>query len=167
MNWWEETHINKTYWLLENINSLNLTSEEALVLLMIDYLTTTHQELNPQIISQKCNLSLEKIDELITSLSLKNYLRLTVQADHVSFDYSNVFLPVPLDKIDLKEIFLLFEEEFGRPLTQPEMVQLNKWIKTYQKFDIIDALRYAVVAKKLSFNYINRILENKQNESKK
>ena len=165
MNWWEEPHINKTHWLFENIKHLNLTSDEAIVLLMVDYLTTFNYEINPQILSEKCNMSLEKIDQIMMDLSVKNYLKLKMKNDQIKFDYSNVFAPTTIDKIDLKEIFLLFEEEFGRPLTQPEMVKLNNWIKNYQKYDIIDALRYASVAKKLNFNYINRILENKKNET--
>lgn len=164
-NWWEAPHINRTYWLLEQLRQLNLTSNEAIVLLMIDYLSTTHQALDPQVLSQKCNLSLIEIDQIITDLGVKGYLKLKIKDNQVTFDYANLFNPTPVDQLQLKEIFLLIEEEFGRPLTQPEMVQLNHWIKNYTRFQIIDALRYASVTKKLSFNYINRILENQKLET--
>ena len=63
-----------------------------------------------------------------------------------------------------QSIFEVFESEFGRLLSQPELVMLNNWMKQYTEADILDALRNAMVYKKVSMNYINTILANKQKE---
>lgn len=163
--WWQESHINRSAWILEHLNQLNLTAEETVVMLMIDLLTTHYREISPQVLSDKCHLSLEKIDDIITSLSTKNYLNLLVSPNGIQFNYDNIFNLDKEDKVAFSEMFALFEEEFSRPLSQPEMVMINQWIKKFPKYTIIDALRYASIMKKLNFNYINRILENNQHDN--
>ncbi|MDE8209222.1 DnaD domain protein, partial [Erysipelothrix rhusiopathiae] len=57
-----------------------------------------------------------------------------------------------------------FESEFGRLLSQNELMTLNTWLSKYSEADILDGLRNAVIYKKVSMQYINAILANKQKE---
>jgi DNA replication protein len=58
------------------------------------------------------------------------------------------------------EIFILFEQEFGRPLSPFEIETINVWLDEDQmKSALIKAaLREAVLMGKLNFKYIDRIL---------
>lgn len=63
-------------------------------------------------------------------------------------------------------VFLAFEEEFGRPLSPMECSMMNDWIDQdgIAEEVILVALREAVLAKKVNVRYIDRILLNwKQN----
>jgi DNA replication protein len=57
-------------------------------------------------------------------------------------------------------LFVLFEQEFGRPLTPFEYETINGWLDQDQYADelIRFALKESVFAGKLHFNYIDRIL---------
>lgn len=59
-----------------------------------------------------------------------------------------------------KNIFEIFEQEFGRPLSPLEIELINTWIDTdkYHQNIIILALKESVYANKLNFRYIDRIL---------
>jgi DNA replication protein len=59
-----------------------------------------------------------------------------------------------------KNLYAMFEEEFGRPLSPIECENLAMWIDQdgYSEELIIAALREAVISGKLFFRYIDRIL---------
>ncbi|GGM23081.1 DNA replication protein [Paraliobacillus quinghaiensis] len=64
------------------------------------------------------------------------------------------------DSEQAMNIFILFEQEFGRPLSPFEIETINIWIdEEEQKPALIKAaLREAVLMSKLNFKYIDRIL---------
>jgi len=57
-------------------------------------------------------------------------------------------------------LFHIFEQEFGRPLTPMEVEMINNWLDhdRYSQALILAALKEAVFAGKVSFRYIDRIL---------
>jgi DNA replication protein len=57
-------------------------------------------------------------------------------------------------------LFSVFEQEFGRPLTSMELETINGWLDkdNYDKDLVLYALRESVFAGKLHFRYIDRIL---------
>lgn len=57
-------------------------------------------------------------------------------------------------------LFYIFEQEFGRPLTPMEVDMINGWLDQdqYPKPLILTALKEAVFAGKINFRYIDRIL---------
>jgi len=59
-----------------------------------------------------------------------------------------------------KNLFVLFEQEFGRPLTPMECETINGWLDQdkYAEELILLALKESVFAGKLHFTYIDRIL---------
>jgi DNA replication protein len=59
-----------------------------------------------------------------------------------------------------KDLFSIFENEFGRPLTPMEMETISGWLDQdrYKEELILAALKEAVFAGKVHFKYIDRIL---------
>ncbi|WP_079910437.1 DnaD domain-containing protein [Paenibacillus sp. 32352] len=59
-----------------------------------------------------------------------------------------------------KDIFSIFEKEFGRPLTPMELESITGWIDkdSYPEELILAGLKEAVFAGKVHFRYIDRIL---------
>ncbi|MCL6453786.1 MAG: DnaD domain protein [Alicyclobacillus sp.] len=59
-----------------------------------------------------------------------------------------------------KNPVVLFEEEFGRPLSGLECEQIREWLERdkHPEWLVNEALREAVLANKYSFKYIDRIL---------
>src|SRR5699024_285231 len=70
---------------------------------------------------------------------------------------------------DIGTIFILFEQEFGRPLSPFEIETINHWLDDdYYSPEIIKAaLREDVLMSKLNFNYIERILRTWENKGNK
>jgi len=70
------------------------------------------------------------------------------------------------NRADLKKndqednLFYIFEQEFGRPLTPMEIDMINGWMDQDRYSDplILAALKEAVFAGKVSFRYVDRIL---------
>ncbi|MGZ4106484.1 MAG: DnaD domain-containing protein [Tumebacillaceae bacterium] len=65
-----------------------------------------------------------------------------------------------LEKKDQTNVFALFEQEFGRPLSPLEYEKIVRWIDEdqYKEEIIREALREAVLSAKFNFKYIDRIL---------
>lgn len=66
------------------------------------------------------------------------------------------------DQPRAKDIYSIFEDEFGRPLTNMEIAYLSEWIEGDQFSDtlVLEALRSAVSREKLNFKYIDAILRD-------
>ncbi|AMA73527.1 MULTISPECIES: DnaD domain-containing protein [Aneurinibacillus] len=64
------------------------------------------------------------------------------------------------ERRDIKNLYAIFEEEFGRPLSPIECENLAMWLDQdgYSEALIMAALREAVISGKLFFRYIDRIL---------
>lgn len=170
MKFWQESYFNRQNWILENIKLLKLSSKENLVLLLINFFIEQKREINLQILSEYCNLTEEEVDAAINLLSTKGFLQVQLTGKILQFSIDSIFQVQDLEQEEkIKELFEVFEEEFGRPLSQRELEQLQKWMKQYERSLIINALREASVLNKLSFQYIDQILfsiQRKQNESK-
>ncbi|MEA5026349.1 hypothetical protein SDC9_155446 [bioreactor metagenome] len=165
-NWWNQRYFDKRNWILENLQKLNLSMAEALVLLLIDYFNEYQIDLSLNILSEKCQVSVEEIDNMINSLHTKGYLDVKVLNKKISFSLDGLFEEKDQSNYDTASLYELFESELGRILTQSELSKLNAWLQTYDVDEIINALREALIYKKKDFNYIQRILLNKQQENK-
>lgn len=66
------------------------------------------------------------------------------------------------DEMNEGTIFVLFEQEFGRPLSPFEIESINAWLDVdhFKPTLIKAALRESVLMGKLNFTYIDRILRN-------
>ena len=132
---------------------------QGLILLLIDYYQEGRQVVTMENLAMQCHLDLEEIDAAIDDLVKMDYLVISTKNRKVYFDISGVFEDRPKLEVS-RDLFEVFEEEFGRPLSQKEMIAISQWQQGYDSKTIIKALREAVIQEKLSTSYIDRILEN-------
>ncbi|MBE6125806.1 MAG: DnaD domain protein [Erysipelotrichaceae bacterium] len=157
--WYQERYFSRRDWLLENMNRLEISPTQGLILLLIDYYQEGRQVVTMENLAMQCHLDLEEIDAAIDDLVKMDYLVISTKNRKVYFDISGVFEDRPKLEVS-RDLFEVFEEEFGRPLSQKEMIAISQWQQSYDSKTIIKALREAVIQEKLSTSYIDRILEN-------
>ncbi|CAM4313448.1 DnaD domain protein [Erysipelothrix inopinata] len=162
--WWNKAYVNRRDWILDNLGVLKLTPLQTVVLLMIDFLNQQNDPITLEVLSERTGIEMNKIDELIHDLVRQELLTIKVEGMGLEFCIDGVFQEgVVYDYVD-QGIFEVFETEFGRLLSQHELVMLNGWLSKYSEENILDALRAAIIYKKVSMNYINSILVNNEKE---
>lgn len=164
MVWWKKPYINRRDWLLENQAALKLTVDQLVMLLMIDYLNQQHEIITLELLAERLAVEPSVADTQIQDLMRKSYLTISVDQGRVIFDIDGIFENGILYEHVNEDIFKVFETEFGRLLSQNELQTLNAWLNQYDEEMIVDALRNAVIYKKVSMKYINSILVNMKKE---
>ena len=162
--WWTKRYINRRDWMLENLGVLKLTSDQAVILLMIDFMNEHQLSIIPSELAQRTGLDDVRVDEIIHNLVRSNILMLTPSKGGIDFNIDNLFQEsLRYEYVD-QNIFEVFESQLARPLSQPELVRLNGWLKIYAHDEVMTALRSAIGAKKVTMPYINSILINNRKE---
>ena len=87
----------------------------------------------------------------------RGWIEMKVTNKKIDYSLDPVFTKKPVVEIP-KTLFDLFEEHFARPLTSNEMSRLSNWMKHYEHEMIEWGLRKAIVNKRFSFGYIDKIL---------
>jgi len=154
---WQESYFNRKNWLMENIVSLNLSEREFMLLMLITLFMEQNRLITTESLSAHSNLSIQDVDDCLSQLCLKQYLQVTFTNGIMSFNMDGIFQQKEKD-VDALPIFQTFEQEFGRPLTQKELMMLSEWIRKYDNELIIYALREAAIYRKLNIKYIDTIL---------
>lgn len=162
--WWNKAYINRRDWILENLGSMKLSPTQTLVLLMIDFLNQQGVPITLELLAERTAVESHVVDETIHDLVRQNILAIKVSKDALEFNLDGLFQDGVRYEYVNKGIFEVFESEFGRLLSQNELMTLNTWLSKYSEADILDGLRNAVIYKKVSMQYINAILANKQKE---
>ena len=157
MKIYQRRYFDRRSWILENISSLNLNSNEVLILLLIDYFNQYNESLNINTLSKGSNMEKTVVDDTISSLISKGYLVLLTDNEQVIFNIDNIF-EAKNEMIENNDIFEIFEAEFGRVLSQKEASTISEWLRIYDYNIIIKALREALIYNKKSINYIDKIL---------
>ncbi|HPX32913.1 MAG TPA: DnaD domain protein [Erysipelotrichaceae bacterium] len=157
MKIYQRRYFDRRSWILENISSLNLNSNEVLILLLIDYFNQYNEALNINTLSKGSNMEKTVVDDTISSLISKGYLVLLTDNEQVIFNIDNIF-EAKNEMIENNDIFEIFEAEFGRVLSQKEASTISEWLRIYDYNTIIKALREALIYNKKSINYIDKIL---------
>lgn len=156
--WWNEKFINRRNWMMDHLEDITVTSDEAIILLLIDFFNEFQLPVTHQLLAAKMKKGDDEIDDLLSKLTAKGYLELTLANGKVLFQINGVF-EGNHDQLELDaSIFDQFETEFARPLSQMEMQRLAEWTSVYHQKLIIYALREALTYDKKSFDYIERIL---------
>lgn len=160
MKWYEQKYVNHRDWILDNLQLLGMSSDETVMVLLIDFMNEHHEKITMEALSQKSGLSMEKTDEVISVLCAKKYLEIRVSSQSVHFLLNGLFeTDIARDERILdSSLFDIFESEFKRPLTNNEMQKISDWNKTTDKKLIIYALREASAYQKMSLPYIEKIL---------
>ena len=121
-----------------------------------DAFKAVHQLMQKKLLSIETKKDEEGITEDVYSLNLlwEKLITLMKQNEHV--------IEEKQEKKESKNLYSIFEAEFGRPLSPMEMESLVMWVEEdqFSKELIILALREAVLSQVYSFKYIDRILLN-------
>lgn len=165
MVWWRKPYINRRDWLLENQSVTRLNMDQFAVVMMIDYLNTNHEFISLDVLATRLALDLKRVDQAIQALIANKYLDVKVTYDRVVFEIDGLFDRGVMYEHVEEDVFKVFEMEFGRLLSQSELQTLNAWLKIYPEIMIIEALRSAIMYKKVNMKYINSILVNMKKES--
>ncbi len=172
--------LNFYYLLLEYYKELNLTENEVIVILMISHLIEQGNEfVTNDLLALKMNLSINEIDVSLSSLFTKGYVEFLNDGEKVytsidkikkitykMFEKSLFTDEENKENEELERIrekvYERFMKEFNRSLSPIEIDRIENWIN--DKVDeniIIDSLLEAKKRKKLSVNYIDKIIISK------
>ena len=116
--------------------------------------------------AKSCNMELKEVDAVLDSLVQGGLLSIKGTRNKISFNLDSLFSGGLMYEYVDEDIFEVFESEFGRLLSQNELMILNEWLGIYTQDEILEALRQALIYQKASMNYINAILANKRQEAK-
>ena len=162
MTWYEARYVNHRDWVIENMELLNLSEQELMVVFLIDYCNEKHIDITMDLLQKKLRMKKDQLERVIATLCAKNYLEILASSKDVRFSLDGLFdIDVANEQkvIDVS-LFDAFESEFGRPLTQKEMQKVSEWNKTFDRKIILYALREASAYQKVSLVYIETILKN-------
>jgi len=167
----DQLHIPKT--LLSDYRSFEINEKELVVILqVIRYLSEKNQFPTPKEIAKQMTIDEKECANILGKLIQKDLLAI-FQIENEKNQLTEVYSIDPLlEKLytmeDTKEeegegagtIFILFEQEFGRPLSPFEIETINVWLDEDQMAPALikAALRESVLMGKLNFKYIDRIL---------
>lgn len=152
--------VNRRDYIIDQFEQLSLEPNEALVLMIIDYLRQNQIMVSHTILAGKLKKSVDEIEEILSTLISKGYLEIKIKEKGLEFSIDGIFEDRKTEQSFDVSLFDLFEQEFARPLSATEMERLSIWQRTYEKDLISCALREALTYNVLKFDYIEKILEN-------
>lgn len=169
--------------LLEYYKSLYLNEEDVMVLYMLDLCINQGTSfVTPDILSLKMNYSMQIIEKSFVNLMSRGYISNSQDENNKFITSLNGIKTVLIhqffldnqkekNKVSNEEqssIYLLFENEFARPLTSFEIDIIRDWVGQGFTIDKIKyALAEAIRAKVKSIRYVDKVLLNlKQQEER-
>lgn len=179
--WLKSGHVTISTLLLQTYKQLGLSNENLVFLIQLKSFVDQGEGFpNINVIADRMKISRDDAFKEVHALINKDVLTINTKVDEegkskdeFSFDllWEKVLLCLKQNnnekmqmqtEIDSKELYQLFEKEFGRPLSPIEIQTLNMWIdEDHYKPELIQmALREAVLSQVYSLKYIDRILLN-------
>ncbi|MGD6831561.1 DnaD domain protein [Sutcliffiella halmapala] len=175
----EEGNLSIPNYLLNNYVKLGLNEKEFLLILHVHSFVESGKIFpTPMEIADKMTIDPTECMEILRHLLQKGYLAISDEMDEYSIKYERYSLQplwekmiqfmieknkqatIQSNKDDEINLYTIFEQEFGRPLSPFECETLGMWMdQDHHDTSIIKAaLREAVISGKLNFRYIDRIL---------
>ena len=152
-------YFNRKNWILEENYLLDLTPLETLVLLNIEHFNEFRLPIDLNQFARSCNSSTSDIDKALTQLIYRGYLKIEMAQDTVVYNTDALYELIEVKQTEVTtDIIEIFENEFKRPLSTNEIDKINYWLSQVDYAYLIHALREAIIYRKLSFPYIERIL---------
>lgn len=167
--------------LLMHYRDLGLSNNELVLILQLkSYMDKGIPFPNTDIIAKNMHLSEENIFRAIYQLTKKKVLSIETTEDEngltqdayslnllwekliVHLNQMRTTEEIEVEEKTTKNLYQIFEQEFGRPLSPIEMETLVMWVEEdkYSHELIQMALREAVLSQVYNFKYIDRILLN-------
>ena len=158
--------------LVDNYKRLGLNENELSIILVTNSLIQKGVNfITPDIIALKMTLDFQEIDTCFTNLIKKNILTLSgnekiqISIEPLKKQLMEIFYEelkkedLSTSSKDLNNIYVLFENEFGRALSQFEVNTINDWFEQGNSLEAIkEALNIATLAKVKTIRYIDQIL---------
>lgn len=168
MKWYEQNFVNRRDWILDHLELLGLDANETILVLLIDFFNEHNIPVTMEILHKKTGLTVEQVDQSISTLCAKKYLEIRASAKKVRFILNGLFDTdtARSERVLDSSLFDTFETEFGRPLSNMEMTKISDWNRTTDKKLILYALRQASAYQHLSINYIDKILNDWKTEGR-
>jgi DNA replication protein len=179
LQWVEQGSLSVPIVLLQNYKRLGVSEEAIMTMLQLySFIEKGNLFPTPGEISERMTITEQRCTEILRKCLQTGVLEIKEQQDS-EFRHAEVYSLQPLwekimrlleqDEIEKrnnlirsneKDVFSIYEREFGRPLSPIEYETLTIWIDQDQhKPDlIIAALKEAVLSGKMNFRYIDRIL---------
>ncbi|MCM3267394.1 DnaD domain-containing protein [Paenibacillus elgii] len=184
---WQDGNVDVPYWLFKYYKQLGLLEPDVMLILHVMAFKQKENKDFPTLEELQTRMSLpqEKVIAVLQKLIREQLLRIDEIEEPVTGVHSEAYNLWPLlerlaecridehraelaarkqaertSKAERKDIFSIFENEFGRPLTPMELESISGWIDKdgYPEELILAGLKEAVFAGKLHFRYIDRIL---------
>ncbi len=159
--------------LVDNYKKLGLNENELSIILVTNSLIQKGVDfITPDIVALKMTLDFQEIDSCFTNLIKKDILtidgtnkKIQVSIEPLKKRLIEIFYEelkketdVPSSK-DRNDIFVLFETELGRALSQFEVNTINDWFEQGNSIATIkEALNVATLAKVKTIRYIDKVL---------
>lgn len=158
--------------LVDNYKKLGLNENELSIILVTNSLIQKGVDfITPDIIALKMTLDFYEIDSCFTNLIKKEFLslegkdRINVSIEPLKKRLIDIFYDevqrdskTPSSK-EQNDIFVLFETEFGRALSQFEVNTIKDWFEQgNSEATIKEALNVATLAKVKTIRYIDKVL---------
>ena len=162
--WYKESYFNGINWILENFDKLNLSADEALVLMLIELANRNNRALSYDYLRAKLGYDNNRIDSIIASLAEKKYLSIKPSKKGISFDISMLyeFDPEAYTIAENHNIYNIAEEFFSRPLSSTELQKISDLCTDFGDNKVIDAFRTAEAYRKRSLAYVETVLNNEK-----
>lgn len=153
-------YFNKIKWMLEYFDKLNLTSNETMVLILIEYAHEAGYKDSIDYLAAKLKININELDGILSDLLKKQYI--TMNEGGYNFNINNVFEfdPSKYEVINNQDVFQIFEEFLNRPLSGDELNKISNLVNEYGEDTVIDALRKAEAYDKHSISYVESVLLN-------
>lgn len=163
---YKESYFNRGNWIIENFDRLNLSSEETLLILLIDLCKSNKRNITYEYLSNKFHMDEKKIDKIIASLVSKHYLKLSTNARGLVFDIDGIFEfdPDRYEISDNRDVYDLVSGIFGKPLSPGELQKMSDLINTYGQKKFIEALRVSEAQRKFRMSYIEGVLRDEKQQ---
>ena len=156
--WWKRSFIDRRTYLLEIFESTAFSDSDMMLILMMDLLNEQSDNVTIEELGKALKRNDAEILEALNRLSTEGWITINVTSKSFSYSLDPIFELKPVKDIS-QTLFDKFEEQMARPLTSTELNKLGNWMQLYEEDMIEAALREAVIYQKLSFPYINKILE--------
>ena len=162
MKWYEQRFVNRRDWVLDHLEFLGLTSDEIVLILLIDFMNEHGMVPDKIVLARKTGKTEDEVERIISILCMKNYLAIKAEGSNIHWDLSGLFSTDVARAASIVDSSLMdtFESEFGRPLSEKEMEKISDWSRSIDKKLILYALREASAQGKVDIRYIDRILHD-------
>lgn len=163
---WNSPYINRTYWIFDHLQELKVTSNEALLLLVISYLNYHQIPIGVETLMKYCHLDDMEVDDLIASLSDKGYLIVDTFNNQVRFRLDGL-IEIPTNETAfLKQpVIQEFEQEFKKTLSGSQMDKILQLTSIFGERMVLRALDEASAYEKRSIEYVENILISWKNRN--